>query len=145
MPRRGKDKSKIFLFAVCRRKSQAIFDGRRGSFFFQKKDGFSPNSFGVGGNIGIVKNSPFFPRFSHAFPSDSGSPQIPLESEGTAVLLIPKESERKARCFSLCPAGAEEKNTGFPPSHIWLGGNAPLPSKIACDFRRQRSGPPKIL
>ena len=41
MPRRGKDKSKIFfsgkerskifLFAVCRRKSLAIFDGRRAS------------------------------------------------------------------------------------------------------------------
>ena len=25
--------------------------------------------------------------------------------------------------YSLCPAGAEEKNTGFPPSHTWLGGN----------------------
>ena len=31
---------------------------------------------------------------------DSGSPQIPKESEGTAVLPIPKESERKARFFS---------------------------------------------
>ena len=31
--RRAKEKSKIFLFTVCRRKSQAIFDGRRGSFF----------------------------------------------------------------------------------------------------------------
>ena len=90
--------------------------------------------------------------------SDSGSPQIPKESEGTAVPPIPKESEGKARCFSLCPAGAEEKNTGFPHvfftepfmareknlSHTWLGGNAPLASKIASDFRRQRSGPPKI-
>ena len=26
-----------------------------------------------------------------------------------------------------------------------IGGDVPLPSKIACDFRRQRSGPPKIL
>ena len=43
--------------------------------------------------------------------SYSGSPQISLESEGTAVLPISSESERKARFYSLCPAGAEEKNT----------------------------------
>ena len=61
-----------------------------------------------------------------AVPSDSGSPQIPKESEGTAVPPIRvffssapagqrekklKESEGKARFYSLCPAGAEEKNT----------------------------------
>ena len=56
--------------------------------------------------------------------SDSGSPQIPLESEGTAVLPIPLESERKARFYSLCPAGAEEKNTrigkeGRPLRFFW--------------------------
>ena len=42
---------------------------------------------------------------------DSGSPQIPLESEGTAVPPISKKSEEKARFYSLCPAGAEKKKT----------------------------------
>ena len=41
--------------------------------------------------------------------SHSGSPQIPKESEGTAVPPISKKWEGKARCFFLCPAGAEEK------------------------------------
>ena len=53
---------------VCRRKSLAIFDGRRGSFFFQKKDGFSPNSEGVGGNIGRGKSIEIGET---AVPSDS--------------------------------------------------------------------------
>ena len=43
---------------------------------------------------------------------DSGSPQIPKESEGTAVLPIPKESERKTRCFSR--AGSPKIACGAP-------------------------------
>ena len=69
--------------------------------------------------------------------SDSGSPQIPLESEGTAVLPIPKESERKAKFYSLCPAGAEEKNTrigGDPFSLIPGKEKSKIAQKIACDF-----------
>ena len=45
------------------------------------------------------------------FPTHEMGRRKTRESEGTAVLPIPKESERKARFYSLCPAGAEEKNT----------------------------------
>ena len=102
--RRAKEKSKIFLFTVCRRKSLAIFDGRRGSFFsdffgVRKKGRISPDSFGVGGNIrkrtGFLfpellrsrgkyrkrKKFALFPRF----------PPIPLEWEGTR---LPSDSLR---------------------------------------------------
>ena len=102
---------------------------------------------------------------------DSGSPQIHgppresiheiraagRESEETAVLPIPKESERKARFYSLCPAGAEEKKTRVRekpvlflkekgPSSAVENRRGPR-SEIGgpCDFRRQTRVPRKFM
>ena len=105
MPRRGKDKSKIFF---------------SGPFSFRKRTDFPrlacfTRSFRAPISDrcpeGTVVSSDFDTFSSSDISPDSGSPQIPKESEGTAVLPIPKESERKARFYSLCPAGAEEKKT----------------------------------
>ena len=89
------------------------------------------------------------------------SPQIPSESEGTrnrrngrplrfrtnlrgpdiekSIEIGGNKASLPFACFfSSAPAGQRKKNTR-------MGGNARLPSKIACDFRRQTAGPPKIL
>ena len=69
MPRRGKEKSWIFLFAVCRRKSQAIFDGRRGSFFlvlFFRLAFFSRVFSGHRSSID-ARREPLFPPISGPF------------------------------------------------------------------------------
>ena len=73
------------------------------------------------------------------------SPQIPKESEGTAVLPIPKESERRAKEKSKIP---QKKHAFSEGSRISLTLRRRvkeiqdfsfhrLPSKIASDFRRQ--------
>ena len=117
---------------VCRRKSLAIFDGRRGSFFFQKKDGFSPNSrfflraingsgkksFGVGENIGRGKS---------------------IKIGGKPVFLMPflpipeknPSGPRSLRFFSLLPdsegigkKGKKSQRSGprvFLSTHEWVG------------------------
>ena len=77
-------------------------------------------------------------RRQRSVSSDSGSPQILLESEGTAVLPIPKESKRKARFYSLCPVGAEEKNTrigGDPFSLIPIFPPTPGPLRFQRNLR----------
>ena len=167
------ERSSIFLFALCRRKSLAIFDGRGasppipGPLRFTARRANLMNGFAgaclkfflpthemgrrktresegtavlpIPGPLRFQSNlrgRPFF-RFACFFP-------LPLRSRGKKNLrhapanpfmrfarravnrkerqdFIPsapqgqrkktRESERKARFYSLCPAGAEEKNT----------------------------------
>ena len=75
---------------------------------------------------------------------ENGSPPIPgplrfpWNLRGRPFLRFRRNRKERQDVFFLCPCGAEGiKSFG-------IGGDAPLPSKIACDFRRQRSGPPKI-
>ena len=84
---------------------------------------FLPSHIWLGEKNGFSSD---FDTFSSSDISpDSGSPQIPKESEGTAVLPIPKESERKARFFSRAILWLGEKNASrgkpvlfliFPPT-----------------------------
>ena len=122
-PLPGKEKSSIFLFAVCRRKSLAIFDGRRGSFFlvlFFRLAFFSPSHRWLGKKI-----LPFFP-----IPSESEerpSPQIPLESEGTRSQKKRTNLPRLRYFLLFLVLFLSEKGRLFPelaffsPSHKWLG------------------------
>ena len=97
--RRAKEKSKIFLFTVCRRKSQAIFDGRRGSFF--------PDSW------------PFFPVRFFSGISDSGSPPIPgplrfqRNLRGRPFFRFQRNRKERQDFFPSAPQGQRKKTRVF--------------------------------
>ena len=108
-----------------------------------EKNGFSSDFEEIGGN-----NGSFRAPISDRCPEGTSKTR---ESEGTAVLPIrvffssapagqrekKRESERKARFYSLCPAGAEEKNTriGGDPFSLIPG---PFSEKKRTGFSRTR-------
>ena len=102
------------------------------SFFFQKKDGFSPNSEGVGGNIGRGKNSPFFfqkkgpspavenrKRFSTAGAEKKNRRSLRKShaiSERSRICLIARRAKEQIQDFSFPEIGGNNGSFRAPIS-----------------------------
>ena len=133
-------KNRRFFFSRKERSSIFLSSNRkeRQDFFpepFMAKI-FLPSHIWLGEKNGFSSD---FDTFSSSDISpDSGSPQIPKESEGTAVPPISKKSEGKARFFSRAIYGSKKKTRVRGKPVLFLKEKGPGRGKNSPFFRRKK-------